>query len=72
MKDLSKGTRLIGDADFPYSCETCHEEVVHCSGNIWDYFVYCSNTECINHKGEDVGDMECPDWAHGWDLRVKK
>lgn len=59
--------RLAGDAEDPHHCARCGSEVAHCSSKepTSDYHVCCLNPECIFHLGADVGDQDCPDWAHG-------
>ena len=55
--------RLEGDP--PYRCRACGGEVVHAQGAEWDYTVWCTNAACEHHACHDVGDTECPTWAHG-------
>ena len=47
-------------------CKECGFNVVVTQPNPhskMDYFWYCSNRWCDNHKGEHTGDMETPAWV---------
>jgi hypothetical protein len=59
--------RLLGDAEKPSSCGDCGSEIVHAQAEHEpeDYAVWCVNPQCRRHVCTEVGDMECPDWAHG-------
>jgi hypothetical protein len=57
---IRSGKRLNSE---PSHCRDCGSEVVHEQGIKLDYIVYCTNPNCPNHQGVDVGDMECPEWS---------
>lgn len=50
-------------------CKDCGCEVIctddysnpHAENQYADYWYYCVNQKCKNHRGVEVGDMECDD-----------
>ncbi len=62
MDPKSKYTQPLIDSDA--YCMDCNCDVLHLQSlELYDYFVYCTNTSCKNYEGEDVGAMDCPDWV---------
>ena len=44
-------------------CTDCGYPIVVTQSEKADYYWYCSNKYCNNHKGEETGDMERPEWV---------
>jgi len=63
--------RLAGDVERPWRCVDCGSEVVHAQAasdgpdEAYDYAVWCTSADCAHHVCTQVGDMDCPEWAHG-------
>jgi hypothetical protein len=43
-----------------HTCKECDYEIVvtQATEDACDYWYYCSNPTCVNHGGEQLGDME--------------
>lgn len=39
-------------------CTACEYPIIVTQSNTKDYHYYCSNRDCVNHKGEDAYDMD--------------
>lgn len=56
MKENIRAWTLTGE----WICKECESDLVITNRSDKDYFTYCCNKECKNHKGESIYDSEEP------------
>lgn len=74
-EDIWKIVSSTASIDNYYYCKDCKWPVVHacCNGEMGklhpntDYWVYCSNQGCKNHKGEEFGQNHQPKFLGRFD-----